>query len=223
MLVWMCTSMWINKRRLSCHDGYQEISRCHTKSEKSIVLGDFEESIACRQWNMQVRDPPWLCRLQQKTKIKVSLELRKGLLPTRKIKKRDPCSCLEWFSVRQWIAPIVQSHHFTRWLFSPCNTVTIRRITCHAYISVSITTIHTSVVRTLQSASLPFIHKSSVVCVHSDDKYNTNKKRLTPKTFIYNDVTDKQISWFGHFLIMIKLLKMLPPNPLHPNQRISWL
>ena len=36
--------------QLSCHAGHQEVSRCCTR-------GESEESIVCRQRNMQGRDP----------------------------------------------------------------------------------------------------------------------------------------------------------------------
>ena len=45
-------------KRLSCHTGHQEVSRCHTR-------GESEESIAHSWWNIQVRDPPWLWNPEQ--------------------------------------------------------------------------------------------------------------------------------------------------------------
>ena len=48
MLENMCTSKWILKR-FSCHAGYQEFSRCHTRYES-------EESIAHRQGSTLARN-----------------------------------------------------------------------------------------------------------------------------------------------------------------------
>ena len=47
-LMLVCGSKW-----LCCHTGCQEVSRCPARCES-------EESMACRQENMQVRDPLWL-------------------------------------------------------------------------------------------------------------------------------------------------------------------
>ena len=60
------------RKRLGCHVGRQEVSRCHTKSES-------EEFLAFRWWSTQMKDPPWLWR-QQKSKTGVSVAPQKGLM-----------------------------------------------------------------------------------------------------------------------------------------------
>ena len=44
-----CLYATMQMKQLSCHAGYQEVSRCHTR-------GESEESIVYRQWSMQARE-----------------------------------------------------------------------------------------------------------------------------------------------------------------------